>query len=178
MKLFFLQVIDDKYKTMADNNALRFVTQYPARGKIYDRNGKLLVYNQPAYDLVVTMREVKDLDTLDLCNTLGITREVFEERMREIMDPRRNKGYSSYTQQTFVISASTKRETLCLKPFSLLMRNLNFYAKHMNQGSLSVSSLSAQVIQKSTFHASQKDILKVGTKSQYQRLYHDTTNPM
>ena len=108
LRLFNLQIVDDKYQAMARNNAFLTKTIYPARGQIYDRNGNLLVYNQPAYDLVVTMREVKDLDTLDLCNTLGITREVFEERMREIMDPRRNKGYSSYTQQTFVTQLSVE----------------------------------------------------------------------
>ena len=89
LRLFNLQIVDDKYQAMARNNAFLTKTIYPARGQIYDRNGNLLVYNQPAYDLVVTMREVKDLDTLDLCNTLGITREVFEDRMREIQDPRR-----------------------------------------------------------------------------------------
>lgn len=100
-RLFMLQIVDDKYKTMANNNAFLTRTIYPARGQVYDRNGKLLVYNQPAYDLVVTMREMKDLDTLDLCNTLGITLETFNERILEIKDRRRNPGYSNYTQQTF-----------------------------------------------------------------------------
>ena len=86
--------------------------------------------------------------------------------------------FGDYTQQTFDISVSTKRETSYLKPFSLLMRNLNFYARHTKLGSLSVSSLSAQAIQKSTYHASQKDTLKVGMKSQYQRSYHDNTSLM
>ena len=45
-EVVLLQVIDDKYKTMADNNALRFVTQYPARGTVFDRNGQLLVFNE------------------------------------------------------------------------------------------------------------------------------------
>lgn len=108
VRLFVLQIVDDKYKGMARNNAFLTKTIYPARGQVYDRNGKLLVYNQPAYDLVVTMREVKDLDTLDLCNTLGISREIFETRMHEICDRSRNPGYSSYTQQTFATQLSVE----------------------------------------------------------------------
>jgi penicillin-binding protein 2 len=108
LRLFNLQIVDDKYQEMARNNAFLTKTIYPARGQIYDRNGKLLVYNQPAYDLVVTLREVSDLDTLDLCNTLGITQEVFDERMAEIKDRNRNPGYSTYTQQTFATQLSVE----------------------------------------------------------------------
>ena len=108
IRLFYLQVIEDKYKEMANDNAFLTQTMYPARGQIFDRNGKLLVTNEPAYDLVVTMRNVKNLDTLDFCKTLNITREVFDQRMREIKDRSRNPGYSSYTQQTFATQLSGK----------------------------------------------------------------------
>ena len=101
VRLFFLQVVEEKYKLMANNNAFLTRTMYPARGQIFDRNGKLLVTNEPAYDLVVTMRNVKDLDTLDFCRTLNITREIFDNRMKAIKDRSKNPGYSSYTQQTF-----------------------------------------------------------------------------
>ncbi len=101
IRLFTLQVLDDKYKIMAQDNAFYTHIKVPARGIIYDRNGKELVFNEPSYNLVVTMREVKELDTLDFCNTLGITRQIFDERMAEIKDRSKNPGYSSYTQQTF-----------------------------------------------------------------------------
>lgn len=101
IRLLNLQILDEKYKDMASNNAFLTRTIYPARGQIYDRNGKLLVYNQPSYDLVVTMREVKELDTLDLCNSLGITLEDFDRRIAEIKDRSHNPGYSPYTQQVF-----------------------------------------------------------------------------
>ena len=92
MKLFFLQVIDDKYKTMADNNALRFVTQYPARGKVFDRNGQLLVFNEAVYDLMVIPKQtiIKDtldpsypFDTLGFCGLLDIDKTSFIERMNK-----------------------------------------------------------------------------------------------
>ncbi|MDD2288094.1 MAG: penicillin-binding protein 2, partial [Bacteroidales bacterium] len=59
IRLLFLQVFDDSYAQLANRNALRFVTQYPSRGLIYDRNGKLLVYNELVYDLMVVPRQVK-----------------------------------------------------------------------------------------------------------------------
>lgn len=91
---------------MANDNAFLTRTMYPARGQIFDRNGKLLVTNEPAYDLVVTMRSVNNLDTLDFCKTLNITQEIFDQRMREIKDRSKNPGYSSYTQQTFATQLS------------------------------------------------------------------------
>lgn len=75
LKLFHLQVIDSTYKEYATNNVLREVVQYPARGLIYDRNGKLLVFNKPAYDLLVTPREVKPFDTISFCQLVEISKE-------------------------------------------------------------------------------------------------------
>ncbi|MBQ0057632.1 MAG: penicillin-binding protein 2 [Bacteroidales bacterium] len=101
VRLFSLQVLEDKYKDMARDNAFYNRTIYPARGIIYDRQGRELVYNQPAHDLMVTMRSVKNLDTLAFCQMMGMTRERFNQRMTEIKDRSRNPGYSSYTPQTF-----------------------------------------------------------------------------
>ncbi len=66
--LFRLQVLDSDYKQYATNNVLREVVKFPARGLIYDRKGKLLVYNKTAYDLLITPREVSAFDTTLLCN--------------------------------------------------------------------------------------------------------------
>ncbi len=82
LRLFYLQVIDTKYKISAQNNVLRHVTQYPLRGLIYDRNGKLLVYNEASYDLMVVPRQVRELDTLEFCTLLGISEEEFEQKMQ------------------------------------------------------------------------------------------------
>lgn len=81
VKLFYLQVIDSSYKLSSQNNVLRYVTQYPARGMVYDRNGELLVYNEAAYDLMVIPGQVKDLDTLELAGLLGISKDQFRERL-------------------------------------------------------------------------------------------------
>ncbi|MDP3461696.1 MAG: penicillin-binding protein 2 [Bacteroidales bacterium] len=82
IKLFYLQVIDSRYKLSSQNNVLRYVTQYPARGMVYDRNGKLLVYNEAAYDLMVIPGQVKQHDTLEFCSLLGIEIQAFKERLQ------------------------------------------------------------------------------------------------
>ena len=107
-RLVQLQLLTDEYKRYADSNAVYNKIQYPSRGAIYDRNGKLLVFNQPAYDITFVPREVTELDTLDFCQTLGITTEQFVKRMQEVRSPRSNPGYSKYTPQTFMTQLSAE----------------------------------------------------------------------
>jgi penicillin-binding protein 2 len=95
LRLFYIQVIDRSYTLSANNNVLRYVTQFPARGLIYDRNGKLLVYNEAVYDLMVIPRQVKDVDTAEVCRLLDITVEGFKERMK------RAKEYSPILASAF-----------------------------------------------------------------------------
>ena len=102
IRLFFLQVVDSDYKAWADSNAFLKKTLIPSRGIIYDRNGKLLVYNQPSYEVMLVMREIQPFDTLDFCNILGITKELFVKRIAEIKNRRLNPGYSSYVPQVFM----------------------------------------------------------------------------
>ena len=108
VRLFSLQVLDNDYKRFADNNAFLKKIQYPSRGLIYDRNGKLMVYNQPAYDVMMIVREVQSFDTLDFCKTVGITRQQFDKRMEDMKNSRLNPGYSSYTPQTFMTQLSAQ----------------------------------------------------------------------
>ena len=82
-RLFYIQIIDDQYKLTARNQAFRYMTDYPARGNIFDRKGKRLVYNQAAYDLMVIPKQVKDIDTMEFCKILGIDRETFVKRMQK-----------------------------------------------------------------------------------------------
>ena len=101
-RLFSLQITNEDYKRHAESNAFLNKTVYPSRGVMYDRTGKLLVSNQPAYDVMVCMRNVKDLDTLAFCHSLGITKEFFDKRMADVKNRRLNPGYSSYTDQLFL----------------------------------------------------------------------------
>ena len=105
IRLFNLQVADNKYKDYADSNAFLRRTQYPSRGLIYDRNDRLVVFNQPAYDVMMIPRDVQEFDTLGLCKALSITREQFDQR---ISDMKTRRGYSSYTPQKFVTHLSAE----------------------------------------------------------------------
>jgi penicillin-binding protein 2 len=82
-KLFYIQIIDDHYRLYATKNVLRPVKQYPARGPILDRNGKILVQNEAFYDIMVTPKEVKPFDTLEFCKLLGISKDEFEDRFKK-----------------------------------------------------------------------------------------------
>ena len=109
VRLFALQVMSDDYRKSADSNAFLKKVEFPSRGIIRDRNGKLLVFNQPSYDIMVVMNEERGhLDTLDFCQTLGITKETFIKRMNDIKDPAKNPGYSRFTQQLFMTQVDDK----------------------------------------------------------------------
>ena len=82
-KLFYIQIIDDHYRLYATKNVLRPIKQYPARGPILDRNGKILVQNEAFYDIMVTPKEVKPFDTLEFCKLLGISKDEFDDRFKK-----------------------------------------------------------------------------------------------
>jgi penicillin-binding protein 2 len=103
VRLFNLQIIDDTYKLSAENNSQRQVTQYPARGLIYDRNGKLLVYNQAAYDLMLIPRQLSAFDTVDFCRLLGI------EKIDLLTGIQKAKRYSYRRASIFLKQLSSER---------------------------------------------------------------------
>jgi len=102
LRLFYLQVIDDSFKLKSDNNAIKIQYDYPERGYIYDRNGVLLVANQPSYDIMVIPKELKNIDTLEFCHLLNITKndyikiiakaKVYSPRLPSVFLPQLNKS--------------------------------------------------------------------------------------
>ena len=94
-RLFYIQVISDQYILSANNNVLRKILIYPARGIILDRKEKILVQNEPVYDLMVIPREVKPFDTLLFCSLIGIDREGFDKRFKKA------NNYSPYKASIF-----------------------------------------------------------------------------
>ncbi len=82
-RLFYLQIIDDSFIKKSDNNAIKIKYDYPERGYMFDRNGVLLVANQPSYDVMVIPKDVKDIDTLGFCKLLKITKEEFIKKIEK-----------------------------------------------------------------------------------------------
>lgn len=108
IRLFTLQIVDDDYKLSAEGNAFLKKAQYPSRGLIYDRENRLVVYNQSAYDVMMIPREVKEFDTLAFCQAVNITKEEFDSRIEKMKDRRYNPGYSSYTPQLLISQMSAE----------------------------------------------------------------------
>ncbi len=101
-RLFYLQVIDESSKLSASNNVLRHVSKYPARGLVFDRNQKLLVYNEAAYDLMIIPNQLSEFDTLELCEILDLTKNQVEQRISKAKD------YSYYKPSIFEKQISAK----------------------------------------------------------------------
>lgn len=99
VKLFFVQVLDDKYAQLADSNAILKETVYPFRGLIYDRNGKLLVYNSPEYDLKIVKKEIVNFDSARFCEVFDLTPEELRIKFKEL---RARKEYSPVKPTTFL----------------------------------------------------------------------------
>lgn len=106
IQLFYIQIADSSYKENADSNAFLKKVIYPSRGLLYDRNEQLYVSNQPVYDLMIIMREIQGFDTLSFCKMLNINQEEFDNRIEEIKDKRKNRGYSRFTPQIFMSQLS------------------------------------------------------------------------
>ena len=129
MRLFYIQVIDERYKLDANNNVLRYITDYPSRGLIYDRKGELLVYNEAAYDLMVIPRQVKDIDTLEFCRLINIDKRVYIDKLAKA------KAYSYYKSSVFEKQFSAQdyariQEKLYKFPgFYVQKRTLRYYPK-------------------------------------------------
>ena len=94
-RLFYIQVISDEYILSAENNVIRRLPIYPARGVILDRYEKILVQNEPVYDLMVIPREVKAFDTLEFCKLIGIDKAGFDKRFKKA------RTYSPYKASIF-----------------------------------------------------------------------------
>jgi penicillin-binding protein 2 len=94
-QLFNLQILDEEYKINASNNAFRYDIRYPARGLILDRNGKILVGNETAYDIMITPLEVKNLDTADLCSIFNLDINEVRVKLKEYYRDRRRIGYQA-----------------------------------------------------------------------------------
>ncbi len=170
IKLFSIQVIEDTYRLSADNNVLRYVTQYPARGLIYDRNNELMVFNQAAYDLMVIPAQTGDMDTSSFCSELSITEEFFAGRMKAAV------SYSQRAPSVFLkqISAETYakfQEKMFMYPgFYVQPRTLRKYSRPVAAHLLGyVSEVDENIIEQDPYYKPGDYIGKLGIEEAYER---------
>ena len=170
LRLSMLQLFDKEYKEKAKNQSLRNITQYPARGLMYDRNGELLVYNEAVYDLMVIPRMVKDLDTGYFCHAVGITREEFEERMEKAY------RFSPYSASIFMKQISKEDfgrwENMLyrFKGFYVSKRTLRLYGKPIAAHVLGyVGEVNERDLEEDSYYKRGDYIGRSGLEASYER---------
>lgn len=102
IRLFYLQIIDDTYKQIADDRGIRKEQVDPDRGQIFDRTGKLIVYNEPSYKLMVVPSQVEKIDTIRFCEIIGIDKEQFIKKMKDA------KSFSRVRESVFLSQISAE----------------------------------------------------------------------
>lgn len=173
IRLFSLQLMSDDYKKNADSNAFRKEIQYPSRGLILDRKGRLLVYNESSYNIMVVMNDQRGIDTLDFCQTVGITKYFYIKRMDEIKS---KISYSRYTPQLFMSQIpaeefSVFREKLFrFKGFSVEKRSVRHYTTGLGAHLLGdVGEVNDKDIANDDYYQSGDFIGKLGVERSYEK---------
>ncbi len=151
VKLFSIQVLEGKYADAAKGNIIQRVIEYPYRGLIYDRNGKLIVYNTPEYDLTVVPQQVEDLDTAKFCEIFSISREEFTEKMTAAMKYSRVKPSVVIKQLSNEDLAKTEDFLVDFKGFNIQARTTRAYSEPVMANALGyVSEISKRRLDRDT----------------------------
>ena len=176
-RLLSLQIFSEKYKDEADSNAFLNNVQIPNRGLIYDRNNNLLVFNQWVYDVTLIVKEMHDIDTLDFCRSLHITKEFFDNRMAAIKNRKTNPSYSPYTIQLFMPHLSVEdcgafREKLFRFPgFSIQRRTVRNYSYDVGAHVLGdIAEVSRNDIESDSYYDMGDFIGKQGIEKSYEKV--------
>ena len=169
VRLFVIQIVKDTYRLSADNNVLRYVIQYPARGLIYDRNGELIVSNMAAYDLMVIPAQAKEIDTAEFCSLLGITEEMFNKQMRAARAYSR-RAPSEFLKQISDETYARLQEKMFLYPgFYVQPRTLRKYTRPVAAHILGyVSEVDEGNIKKNPYYKPGDYIGKSGIEEAYE----------
>jgi len=168
-RLFYLQILDNSYQKLSNSNAIKIKYEYPERGYIYDRNGKLLVANQPSYDIMVVPREVKVLDTLEFCNLLKINKQNFIKRLAKA------SHYSTRIPSVFLKQVSKndfaylQEKMFKYKGFYIQKRMIRSYPINSAANVLGyIGEISEQELKKNTYYHQGELVGKQGVEKQYE----------
>lgn len=170
-RIFYLQVIDETLKLKSENNAIKKVYDFPERGYIYDRNGKLLVANQPSYDIMVVPREIKNIDTLELCNLLNITKEDFIHKIKKatIYSPRLPSVFLSQLNKKEYASFQEKERKF--EGFYTQKRALRDYQINVGANVFGfITQVNEAIINKNPYYNSGDLIGKQGVEQEYEEV--------
>lgn len=172
-RLFYLQIIDRSFERSAENNSRRFVTQYPARGLVYDRKGKLVVYNEAAYDLMITPVELKTFDTLEFAKILDLPLEIVRDKIRK--SKVKSKTNNIFKPSLFISQLSGRtyamlEEKLYKYPgFFVQVRTLRRYASPIAAHLLGyVSEVDSNEIKRDSYYKTGDYIGKSGLEKTYE----------
>jgi penicillin-binding protein 2 len=170
VRLFIIQVVKNSYRLSADNNVLRYVTQYPARGLILDRNGKLIVYNQAAYDLMVVPAQVTKIDTTSFCDLLGISKDLYRKQMKLAINYSR-RASSVFLKQVSNETYARFQEKMFLYPgFYVQPRTLRKYSQPVGPHVLGyVSEVDENLIRRLPYYKPGDYIGKSGIEESYEK---------
>lgn len=169
-RLFFIQVLDDKYQRSANNQTLKHQRQHAARGLITDRNGEIMVYNQAAYDIVVVPKNVRDLDTAKLCKLLGIEVETARKRLADAREYSRHKA-SIFEKQITSDAYARIMEKLYLFPgFDIEKRLVRSYPAKSGAHVLGyISEVSPSILEQQPYYRKGDMIGTNGIEKHYEK---------
>jgi penicillin-binding protein 2 len=171
IRIFYLQVINDTFKLKSENNAIKIQYEYPERGYIYDRNGKLLVANQASYDIMVIPRDIKNLDTLQFCQLLAITKEEFIKKIEKA------KVYSPRLPSVFLAQlnkseyAAFQEKIRKFEGFYVQKRSLRDYEVDFGANIFgSITQVNEKIIEKNPYYKSGDLRGKQGVEEYYEEI--------
>lgn len=171
IRIFYLQIIDDSFKLKSDNNAIKIKYDYPERGYIYDRNGKLLVSNQASYDIMVIPREIKNLDTIEFCELLNITKEDFIKKIEKakVYSPRLPSVF--LTQLNKIEFAAFQEKIRKFEGFYFQKRSLRDYEVNFGANIFGfITQVNENLIAKNPYYNSGDLIGKQGVEESYEEI--------
>ncbi|MCY2688627.1 penicillin-binding protein 2 [Salinimicrobium sp. TH3] len=170
-RLFYLQVMDDSFVGLSENNAIKVVYDYPQRGFIFDRNGELLVSNQPSYDVMVIPRNLKPFDTTELCNILSISTEqlverldkakIYSPRLPSVVIPQLTKGEYAYLAEKM-----RKYEGFYIQKRSLR----DYYTEHGANVLGYITEVNQRIVNENSYYLSGDLIGRQGIEGYYEEL--------
>jgi penicillin-binding protein 2 len=171
IRIFYLQIVDDSFKLKSDNNAIKIKYDYPERGYIYDRNGVLLVANQPSYDIMVIPRELKNTDTIEFCQLLNITKEDFIKKVEKakVYSPRLPSVFLAQLNKTEF--AAFQEKIRKFEGFYFQKRSLRDYEVNYGANIFGfITQANERLIEKNPYYKSGDLIGKQGVEESYEEI--------